>query len=143
MLANPDIITHNGITLQRQFVFHWSNGTAPITANDVKRIGRHAIHPMVGSIHDKLHSLRDCAELANDQSVTDEIIEMSDMLLELVSTIYIIVVGVITYDNTRVLHHVFNEAEAWNLRIRKSLIGIGSGFYFHKFLFIFYISLQK
>ena len=26
MLANPDIIAHNGITLQRQFIFHWSNG---------------------------------------------------------------------------------------------------------------------
>ena len=37
---------------------------------------------------------------------------------------------------TRVLHHVLDEAEAWNLRIRKSLIGVGSIFDFHKFRFI-------
>ena len=58
------------------------------------------------------------------------------MLLELVSTIHIIVIGVITDDDTRVLHHVLDEAEAWNLRIRKSLIWIGSVFYLHKFRFI-------
>ena len=36
MLANPDIIAHNGITLQRQFIFHWSNGTSPVATNDIK-----------------------------------------------------------------------------------------------------------
>ena len=61
---------------------------------------------------------------------------MSDMLLELVSTIHIIVVGIVADDDTRVLHHVLNEAEAWNLRIRKSLIGVGSTIDFHKFRFI-------
>ena len=61
---------------------------------------------------------------------------MSDMLLELVGPIHIIVVGVVTYNDTRVLHHVLDEAKAWNLRIRKSLVGIGSVFYLHKFHFM-------
>ncbi len=39
MLTNPDVIAHNGITLQRQFIFHWSNGTSPVATNDIKRIG--------------------------------------------------------------------------------------------------------
>ena len=59
------------------------------------------------------------------------------MLLELVSTIHIIVVRIIADDDTRVLHHVLDETEAWNLRIRKSLIGIGSVCYLHKFRFIY------
>ena len=63
-------------------------------------------------------------EFANNQPVTYEVVEMSDMLLELVSTIHIIVVGIVADDDTRVLHHVLDEAEAWNLRIRKSLIGV-------------------
>ena len=37
----------------------------------------------------------------------------------------------------RVLHHVLDEAEAWNLRIRKSLIGVGSIIDFHKIRFIY------
>ncbi len=46
-----------------------------------------------------------------------------------------IIIGDYTYydDDTRVLHHVLDEAEAWNLRIRKSLIGVGSINDFHKF----------
>ena len=31
-------------------------------------------------------------------------------------------------DDTRVLHHVLDVAQAWNLRFRESLIGIGSVF---------------
>jgi hypothetical protein len=89
---------------------------------------------MVGSIHDKLYTFGNSAEFANNQPVTYEVVKMSDMLLELVSTIHIIVIGVITDDDTRVLHHVLDEAEAWNLRIRKSLIRIRSIFDFHKFL---------
>ena len=89
MLANPDIIAHNGITLQRQFIFHRSNGTSPVATNNVKRIGCHTVHPMIGSIHDKLHALGNSTELANNQPVAYEIVEMSDMLLELVSTIHI------------------------------------------------------
>ena len=54
----------------------------------------------------------------------------------MVSTIHVIVVRIIANDDTRVLHHVLDEAEAWNLRIRKSLIGIGSIFYLHKFHFM-------
>jgi hypothetical protein len=68
---------------------------------------------------------------------------MSDMLLELVSTIHIIVVGIVADDDTRVLHHVLNEAEAWNLRIRKSLIGVGSIIDFHKFRFIYLLISAK
>ena len=88
---------------------------------------------MIGTIHHKFHPLGYGAEFADNQPVAYEIIEMSDMLLELVSTIHIIVISVVTYNDTRVLHHVLDEAEAWNLRIRKSLIGVGSIIDFHKF----------
>ena len=57
-------------------------------------------------------------------------------VLAVIMTIHIIVVGIVADDDTRVLHHVLDEAEAWNLRIRKSLIGVGSIIDFHKFRFI-------
>ena len=51
----------------------------------------------------------------------------------------------VTDDNTRSLHHVLDEIDAWNLRIRKSIIRVGSVFYLHKFRFIylFYLSLYE
>ena len=55
----------------------------------------------------------------------------------MVSTIHVIVVRIIANDDTRVLHHVLDETEAWNLWIRESFIGIGSVFYLHKFRFIY------
>ena len=61
---------------------------------------------------------------------------MGDMLLELASIIHIIVVGVVAVDDTRVLHYVLNEAEAWSIGIRNSLIGIWSVFYHYKLEFI-------
>ena len=76
-----------------------------------------------------------------DGVTTYEVVEMSDMLLELVSTIHIIVVGIVADDDTQVLHHVLDEAEAWNLRIRKSLIGVGSIIDFHKFRFIYFCTI--
>ena len=89
---------------------------------------------MIGSIHDNLHALGNGTEFAYNQPVTYEIVEMGDMLLELVSTIHIVVIRLIADDDTRVIHHVLDEAEAWNLRIREGLIGVGSVFYLHKFL---------
>jgi hypothetical protein len=86
---------------------------------------------MIGSIHDKFHALGNGAEFAYNQPVTYEVVEMSDMLLELVSAIHIIVISVVPYNDTRVLHHVFDEAEAWNLQIRESVIWIRSVFDFH------------
>ena len=125
ILTNPNVIAHNGISLQRQFIFQRSNGTSPVAANDVKRIGCYAIHPMVGSIHDKLHTLGNSAEFANNKPVTYEVIEMSDMLLELVSTIHIIVIGVVTDDNTWVLHHFLMKQRLGIFGFGKASFGFG------------------
>ena len=127
---------------QRQFIFHWSNCAAPVTAYDIKRISRHAVHPVVGTIHHKLHTFGDSAKLADNQPVANEVVEMSDVLLELVCTIHVIIIGIVANDDTRALHHVLDEAEAWDVGIRESLIGVGS-FYHNLFNLYFQLRLQR
>ena len=46
------------------------------------------------------------------QLVTDEVIEVCDVLLKLVSTIHVIVIGIVTDDDTRILYHVFDKTES-------------------------------
>ena len=50
---------------------------------------------------------------------------------ELVSTIHIIVIGIVADDDTRVLHHVLDEADAREIGIGESLIGVWSILYCH------------
>jgi hypothetical protein len=84
---------------------------------------------VIGTIHHKLYPFGDGAELADNQSVTDEVVKVSDVLLELVGPIHIIVIGIVTDDDTRVLHHVLDEAEAWDVGVWESLIWVRSVFY--------------
>ena len=76
-------------------------------------ISRSTIHPVVGTIHYKLHPLGNSTELTDNKFVTDKVVEMRDVLLKLVSTIHIIIVGVIADDDTRILHHILDVAESW------------------------------
>ena len=91
--------------------------TVGISTHDVERIGGHAVHPVVGTVHDKLHALGNGAELADNQPITNKIIEVGDVFLKLVGAGHIIVIGVVSDDDTRIFHYVFNVAEARNLRI--------------------------
>ena len=59
----------------------------------------------------------------------DEVVEVGYMLLKLVGTIHIIIVGIVADNDTRVLHHILDEVEAWNVGIGESLVGVGSVFY--------------
>ena len=81
---------------------------------------------MIGTVHDKLHTLGNGTELTDNQLIANKIVEVCDMLLELVSTIHIIVIGVVTDDNTWVLHHVLDEAKSWEVRIWENLVWIWS-----------------
>ena len=58
-----------------------------------------------------------------------EVVEVGYMLLELVGTIHIIIVGIVANDDTRILHHVLDEAEAWDAGIGESLLGVGPVLY--------------
>jgi hypothetical protein len=80
---------------------------------------------MVGAIHDELDASGYGAEFPDDQFVADEIVEVCDMLLELIGTVYIIIVRVIPDDDPRILHHILDVAEAGNLRIWECYIRIG------------------
>ena len=125
MLADPNVIADNGVALQRQLIFHRRNGAPPVSAHYVKRIGGHTVHPMIGAVHDELDALGDGAEFPDNQFVADEIIEVCDMLLELIGTVYIIIVRVIPDDDPRILHHILDVAKAGNLRIWECYIRIG------------------
>ena len=131
MLANPNVIAHNGVAFQRQFVFHRSDGAAPVATHNVERIGGHAVHAVISTIHHKFHPFGNGAELADYQPVANEVVEVGDMLLELVGTIHIIIVCIVADDDTRVLHYVLDEAETREIGIRECLVGVGSACCIH------------
>ena len=81
---------------------------------------------MIGTVHHKLYALGNGTKLADNQFVAYKVVEVSDVLLKQLSTIHIVIVGVITDDNTWILRHILNITEARNFGIRKSLIWIGS-----------------
>ena len=66
-----------------------------------------------------------------NQFVANETIKMSDVLLKLVGTIHIVVVRIVANNDVRILHHVLDKAEAWDVWIWKCLVGIGSVVEFH------------
>ena len=96
---------------------------------------------MIGPVHHKLHTFGNSTELPDNQLVTYEVIEVRDMLLKLVCTVYVIVIGIVTDDDSRVLYHVFDVTEAWNVRIRESLVGVWPVFAFIGYNLVYHISL--
>ena len=58
---------------------------------------------------------------------------MRDVLLKLVRTIHVIVVCVVPDDDAGILHHILDEAESWEVRIRERFVGVWPIFYTHKF----------
>ena len=96
---------------------------------------------MIGTIHNKFNTLGNSAELPYNQFVTNEVIEVGDVLFKLVSTIYVIVVGIITNDDAWILHHVLDKANAWQVRIWKNIVRVWPVDCLHKKGL--YVTLQK
>jgi hypothetical protein len=93
---------------------------------------------VVGPVHHELNALGDGAEFPDNQFVADEIVEVGNVLLKLICTIHVIIVRVVPDDNARILHHVLDETETRNLRIRERRIGVGSvGYLVHWVIFRF------
>ena len=59
---------------------------------------------------------------------------MCYVLLKLVRTVNVVVVGVVADDDVGILDHVLDVAEAWNVGIRESLVGIWPVDNIHDFL---------
>lgn len=74
---------------------------------------------MVSAVHHELDAFGNGAELPDNQSITDEIVEVRYVLLELVCAINIIIVGLVSDDDAGILHHILDVAKARNLRIRE------------------------
>ena len=86
---------------------------------------------MIGPVHHKLHTFGNGTELPDYQLVTNEVVKVCDVFLKLVSTINIIVIGIVSDDDTRILYHILDVTEAWNVRIRESLVGVWPIHYCH------------
>ena len=110
ILSNPDIITDNSITLQRELIFYWCYCATPFSSHNVERICGHSIHSVISAIHYELYTFCYGAELPYDKLIANEIIEMSDVLFKLVCTIRVIIISIVPNDDTRILYHVFNKA---------------------------------
>ncbi len=65
---------------------------------------------MVGSVHHELNTLGNGAELPDNQSVSDEIVEVGDVLFELIRPINIVIISVVPDDDAGILHHILDEA---------------------------------
>ena len=46
----------------------------------------------------------------NDKLVAYEIVEVGDVLLKLVRTVHVVIVGIVPNNDTRILHHILDEA---------------------------------
>ena len=108
VLAYPYIIANDSITFQRQLIFDWCNCTSPFAAHDIERIGGHTVHSVIGTIHHKFHTLGNSTKLADDQLIAYEVVEVSDMLLKLVCSVLIIVISIVTNDDTWVLYYILD-----------------------------------
>ena len=125
VLAYPHVVSDNGVAFKRQFILHWRNHPSPGAAHDIKRIGCGAIHPVVRAVHYEIHTSGNSAEIAYDEPIANEIIEMSYMLLKPVGSIDIIVISLVTDDDSRILYHILYVAHARNSGIREHRIFIG------------------
>jgi len=121
--ANPDIIADDCISLYRQLI---QPGCYPLPSfrKDAERIGCYAIHFMIGPIHNELHTRGNHTKLTNDQSVTNKIIVILHVFLEIQCILKIIIVGVITYNNIGIGNDIFEEAEFHVILQRKRIFFI-------------------
>jgi hypothetical protein len=81
---------------------------------------------MVSAVHHELDAFGNGAELPDNQSITDEIVEVRNMFLKLVRTVHVVIVSVVSDDDAWILYHILDKAEARDLRIRKDCVRIGS-----------------
>lgn len=77
----------------------------------------------------KVTPLGNSAEVSDYQPVTDELIEMCDMLFKSVGSVNIIIICIIANGYSRILHHIFYVAKARNRRVGKCLVLVR--IYFH------------
>ncbi len=100
--------------------------TSPVATHDIKGICCSTVHPVIGTVHYKLNAFGNGTELSDNQPVANKVVEVSDVLLKLVCTVNIIIIGIVTDDDTWILHHILDEAKSWEVRIRENLVWIWS-----------------
>ena len=72
--------------------------------------GGNAIHSVISAIHHELDAFGNGAELPDNQFVSYEVVEMSNVLFKQVRSIHVIIVSIVSNDDTRILHHILDEA---------------------------------
>ena len=77
---------------------------------------------MIGTVHNEIHPSCDGAEITDYEPVAYKIIKMGDMLVKTVGPVNIIVIGVVSYDDTWIFNYILDVAKAWDIGIRESLI---------------------
>ena len=83
VLANPNVVPNDGITLIRQILLR--REILLPTIEDIERVRGSGIHRMIGPVHDKFHTSTNLAELANNQFIANKVIMMGDVPLEILT----------------------------------------------------------
>lgn len=108
LVADPDIIADDGVTLERQ-VAGCRHDLFPAVTEDLEWVRGYAGNFVIGAVHDEFDAAGDGAELTNDQPIADEREMIEDIALEVLRVFGIVVVRVIANDDIRVLHGVLDE----------------------------------
>ena len=67
---------------------------------------------MVSPIHNKSHIGSDHAELSNHEFVARKVEKVFDILFKIFDRLKVVIVGVITYDDVRILDDVLKETKS-------------------------------
>ena len=110
ILPDPYIVADDSVSFEWQLIHYRSNRTAPISSHNVEWVCRGAVHPMVGTVHNKGNSFGNCAKVTDYQPVTDKIIEMCYVFFESFSAVDVIVICVVSDDDSRILYNIFYVA---------------------------------
>ena len=125
VLADPNIVSDDGVALERQLA-ELGCKFFPAAAHDVEWICTHAAHTVVCTVHDEFNALCYRAEFADDELVTQKLIVVRDVRLEVFSAVRIVIISIVTDDNVGPRDDVFDVNELLNILVWVYFSGVGS-----------------
>ena len=106
-MADPYIVADDGVSLVGPLLRHCR---CPCSSEDGEGIVREPIGAVIAAVHDELHSGGDGTELADDESVADEVEVVEDVPFELLHAGGVIVVGIVADQDVWARYVVLQES---------------------------------
>ena len=81
---------------------------------------------MISPVHNELDTFSNRAELPNDKFITDKVIVMGDMKFEMLRINGVVIISIVTNNNSRACNCVLNVTYARDIGIGMNVVGIGT-----------------